>query len=196
MAKPSPATFVDLPFGEHLVRVEEPGHAPWGIAVTLGRPQERLDVPATQRLVYDAAAAAARARAKGASYALVGQLHLGDHIEIDLRLVDATSGAVRDSSAVALAAQAVSPDLVAAVLRLDEEASRQDLERRVSKGSQAGASFPMILPPAPPAKDEQSGSWLSRHWPLATAVGVAVAGALVFGILVANDWKSHPNATP
>ena len=58
---------------------------------------------------------------------MLGQLHLGDKVEIDLRLIDARTGELRDATAVAVATQADSPELVAAVLRLDEMAVRADI---------------------------------------------------------------------
>jgi hypothetical protein len=185
---PSPATVSSLPYGDHFVCVEEPGHAPWFAAVGVGQPTMTLDVPATALLVFDTATAASQALSKGASYALLGQLHLGDKIEIDLRLLDARTKELRDATAVAVAPKLESPDLIAAVLRLDEAASGALVTQRAGESGQAGAPFPMTAPPARQGTEAApSGSWLSQRWPLVTAVGLAVGTAIVLGILVAND---------
>jgi hypothetical protein len=192
--QPAPASTPPLPYGEHFVRVEEAGHVPWSTTVVVQQPNTLLDVPATQFLTYDAGFAAGLARARGAAFALLGQLHLGDKVEIDLRLVDARTGELRDATAVPVAPSAESPELVAAVLRLDELASRTDLTRRAeSNGGQPTA--PLMLatpPPRSPAESEPGsalppGSWLQQRWPLVTAIAVAAGTAIVLGIVVAKD---------
>jgi len=189
----SPATLFSLPFGEHFIRVEEPGHAPWATVITLAQPSAILDVPATPLLVYDGAKAADQARAKGASYALLGQLHLGDKIEIDVRLFDARTNQLCDASAVEVSPKLESPDLIAAVLRLDEVANRARVARRANESGQSGSRLPMTVPPERRAREDGaafSGGWLRRRWPLVTAIGVAAGTAVVLGILVANDKTS------
>jgi hypothetical protein len=195
-AQPSPAAFADLSPGEHFVRVEEPGHAPYAQTVTLGGASNSLEVPGGELLVYPAAVAAESARAHGAAFALVGQLHLAGKPEIDLRLVDTGTGAVRDTTAVPLAEGADSPDLIAAVLRLDELASKSDLARR-TVGADGHPRTPLSLAP-PPARAAPTGGpelatdapgWLRLHWPLATAVGTAIGTTLALGIVVAKDHR-------
>jgi hypothetical protein len=194
--QPSPASVAGLPTGEHFVLVEEPGHAPWSTTLDIGGAGNSIDVPATALLVYDAAAAISQARAKGAAFALVGQLHLAGTIEIDLRLLDARTGELRATTAVALAETPESPDLVAAVLRLDEMAAQADLARRAA-GEDGKARPPLSLAP-PPARATTEGGpqfgsdtsgWLHLHWPLAAAVGAAVGTALALGIVVAKDHR-------
>jgi hypothetical protein len=190
----SPASSPALPYGEHFVLVEEAGHAPWSTTVVVQQPLAVIDVPATQFLTFDAGVAAGLARARGAAFALIGQLHLGDKVEIDLRLIDARTGELRDATAVPVAPTAASPELVAAVLRLDELASRTDLTRRAEDGG-AQPNSPLMLatpPPRIPAEREpagaaQPGNWLQQRWPLVTAVAVAAGTALVLGIVVAKD---------
>jgi hypothetical protein len=185
---------ITLPYGEHFVRVEEAGHAPWSTTVAVQQPNLILDVPATQFLTYDAGGAAGLARARGAAFALLGQLHLGDKVEIDLRLIDARTGELRDATAVPVAPNADSAELVAAVLRLDELASRTDLTRR-AEGNGAQPNAPLMLaapPPRIPAENEPSssappGSWLQQRWPLVTAIAVAAGTAIILGIVVAKD---------
>jgi hypothetical protein len=192
--QPSPAKVPALPYGEHFVRVEEAGHAPWTCTVDLGHRSDSFDVPATSLLAYDGVSAASHAKTKGAAFALLGELRLGEKIEIDLRLFDARTGELRDSTAVALAEEAEPPDLVAAVLRLDEIANQDELARRAAdKNDKTNALLPLV-PPPPRATGEDgprfssdAKGWLSQHWPLATAVGVAVGTALVLGIVVAKD---------
>jgi len=190
--QPSPASVAGLPAGEHFVTVEEPGHAPWSTTLETGGPVASLDVPATALSTYDANSAAKRAQAKGAAFALVGQLHLADRIEIDLRLVDARTGEIRGSTAVSVADGLESPDLADAVLRLDEMAARDDLARRATASDGKGRVI-LAAPPVPasatdgPRFSNDTPGWLRLHWPLATAVGTAVGTAVALGILVARD---------
>lgn len=190
----SPASVAELPAGEHFVLVEEPGHAPWSTTLDIGGPEASIDVPATALIACDAATAANHARAKGAAYALVGQLHLTDKNEIDLRLFDVRTGELRASTAVPVVEGAESPDLVAAVLRLDEMASRADLPRRAAASDGNGrvilASPPSrAAPPDGPRFASDTPGWLRLHWPLATAVCAAVGTSLALGIYVAKDHR-------
>ena len=202
-AQASPATFPALRHGEHFVRVEEAGHVPWSTTIVLQGPSLAIDVPATQFLTYDATSAAELAKARGAAFALLGQLHLGDKVEIDLRLVDTRTGELRDATAVPVATNTDSPELVAAVLRLDEMAVRADLTRRATGGG-AQANAPLVFaapPPRIPGEGEPAGSpqpqsWLQQRWPLATAIAVAAGTALVLGIVVAHDDRTVQPARP
>lgn len=202
IAQPSPATFPSLRHGEHFVHVEEAGHVRWSTVVVLQGPSLTMDVPATQFLTYDAAMAAGLAKAHGATFALIGQLHLGDKVEIDLRLVDARTGELRDTTAVPLATNADSPELVAAVLRLDEMAVRADLTRRATGGAQASAPFVLAAPPpripgeSEPGNGPQPQTWLHQRWPLVTAIALAAGTALVLGIVVAHDDRTAQPARP
>ena len=190
----SPASIPALPYGEHFVRVEEAGHASWSTTVVVQEANVLIDVPATPFLVYDAGTAAAIATSRGATFALLGQLHLGDKVEIDVRLVDARTGETRDATAVPVSPSTESPELVAAVLRLDELASRTSLTQRAEAGG-TQPNAPLMLaapPPRSPGESEPGtapppGSWLQQRWPLVTAVAVAAGTALVLGIVVAKD---------
>ena len=192
---PSPATVPALTTGEHFVLVEESGHAPWSMTLDLGGAQNHIDVPATPLLAYEPAAAATRARHQGAAFALVGQLHLGGSIEIDLRLVDAKTGEVRASTAAPLAQGTESPDLAAAVLRLDELASQSDLARRTAgPDGRPGVPLSLAAPPGPPPEGgprlgTDAQGWLRLHWPVATAIAAAVGTSLALGIVVAKDSR-------
>jgi hypothetical protein len=155
--------------------------------------------------------AATRARAKGAAFALLGRLHpvrpqaaeepgQKESFQIDLRLVDARTGLLKDSTAVAVGAKSEPNDLAAAVLRLDEVASKADLAMRANLAPGAtGATFPVVPPPArshvpdgPSFAADRQG-WLRAHWPLLTALGTAVGTSIALGILVARDsTPAHP----
>jgi hypothetical protein len=190
--QPSSAT-ESVPYGEHLIRVTEPGHVPWSTTVTVAQPKALLDVPATELLSYDAKAAAEAARTRGAAFALVGQLHLGDKLEIDVRLVDARTGDLLDSTAVPVAEGTESPALNASVLRLDELADRTRLRRRTeatggtSKTPLELAAPPPRIPPPEMPNAAQPQNWFTQRWPLFTAVAVAAGTSLVLGIVVAKD---------
>lgn len=192
----SPASFANLPVGEHFVLVEEPGHLPWSKTLDLGGAANHIDVPATPLRALEPSTAASRARGKGAAFALLGGLHLETKIEIDLLLIDAETGEVRASTAVGVAGTPASPELDAAVLRLDEMATSADLARRTRRAdgrprvplSIAPPPAPAPRPPGPDIRQDTHG-WLRTHWPLATAVGAAVATSLVLGIVVAKDTR-------
>jgi hypothetical protein len=51
-------------------------------------------------------------------------------------------------------------------------------------------TLPPHKAPEKPAFRENPEGWASAHWPLLTAVGVAVGSALVLGIVVAADKDS------
>lgn len=138
--------------------------------------------------------AASRAKAKGASFALLGRIHPGDKPEIDLRLIDAQTGELKDSTAVDLSTDSSSANLIASVLRLDETAQRTNLTQRAERnGSRKDAPLSLV-PPPPAAEDKDSPKlssdaegWFWRHWPLLTAIGTAVGTALVLGMVVSKD---------
>jgi len=202
-ALPSPATVSFLPQGEHFVRVEEVGHAPWSTTVVLQGTVLAMDVPATQFLAFDTAAAVALAKSRGAAFALVGQLHLGDKVEIELRLVEARTGETRDATAVPVVAGVESPQLVAAVLRLDEMASRAELTQRAeTHGAKPNDPLMVAAPPSrptvesAPASVNRPGSWIAQRWPLVTAIAVAAGTAIVLGIVVAKDDRATMPARP
>ena len=190
--QPTPATQA-VPYGEHLIRVTEPGHSPWSTTVTVAQPKALLDVPAAELLSYDAKVAAEAARGRGAAFALVGQLHLGDKVEIDLRLVNAQTGELVDSTAVPVADGPQSNALNASVLRLDELADRTSLRRRAEAAGGAGnaplalAAPPPRIPPPEMPNAAQPQNWFTQRWPLFTAVAVAAGTSLVLGIVVAKD---------
>jgi hypothetical protein len=202
-AQAPPATFPSQRHGEHFVRVEEAGHVPWSTTVVLQGPSLAIDVPATQFLTCDATTAAGLAKARGAAFALLGQLHLGDKVEIDLKLVDVRTGELRDATAVPVATNADSPELAAAVLRLDEMAVRADITRRAEGGgAQANAPLVFAAPPSripgesQPETGLQPPSWLQQRWPLVTAIAAAAGTALVLGIVVAHDDRTVQPARP
>ena len=192
VAQTSPA-IQSVPYGEHLIRVTEPGHAPWATTVNVAQPKALLDVPATELLSYDAKAAADAARARGAAFALIGQLHLGDKIEIDLRMVDAQTGELMDATAVPVVDGPESNALNASVLRLDELADRTSVRRRAQAAGGAGnvplalAAPPPRIPPSEAQNAEKPQNWFTQRWPLFTAVALAAGTSLVLGIVVAKD---------
>jgi hypothetical protein len=147
--------------------------------------------------------AATLARAKGASFALLGRLHSADNDQIDLRLVDAYTGLLRDCTAVALAGDGTLSELETAVLRLDEIAGRTDLARRAETGQgKAEGTFPVAAPPPRthsndgPSLSQDAHGWMRQHWPLLTALTVAVGTAVVLGIVVAKDTTQAHYSMP
>jgi hypothetical protein len=187
---PYPAKATNLRMGDHLVRVEELGRAPFSALVPLNEPEVGLATPAMEVLRFPAPNAAKLAREANARFALLGQLRLGDAAEVDLWLIDAATGVLRTASA--LPWDGDEPAYFAAVLRLDEEATKAHLEKNGSNGvlSPLAMTLPPAKSPEKPAFHENPEGWAAAHWPLLTAVGVAVGSALVLGIVVATDKDS------
>jgi len=197
-AAPAPiaggVTFRDLPYGPHLVRVEEIGRMPWGAAITLGEPSMSLDVPDSPALVLEDATAAAHARRMGATFALVAQPKPGSGARMELRLVDIT-GILHDAVMVAAVGEVGQVD--AGVMRLDEEARR--IQRMGLAPAPAVAAAPAAPEPAPgppvlltppPAKArfaDDPAAWARDHWPLLTAATVLVTATIALSIAVAVD---------
>ena len=172
-------TFHDLVFGEHLIRVEQIGYAPWGTAVPFGQPSMEIDVPARAALKLDDATATAHGRRMGARFALVASPNGGPGATVEISLVDTRSGTRRDAALVATTGEAGQID--AAVMRLDEEARRVVLEEQTSAGGAApppvasdpGVSSlgpPLLLTPAPTKMTfrDDPAAWARDHWPLLT----------------------------
>ena len=188
------ATFKDLVYGEHFLRVEEVGRAPWGTVITLAAPQQDVEVPARAELVLDDAVAGAHARRMGAKFALVAEVKLGaPELALELRLVD-ISGIRHDSVVISLAgAERGVAD--AAVMRMDEQARRIDhmgLAPSLNAGDPGVApadATPALLSttPARATLNDDPAAWARDHWPLLTAVGVVVGAAVVLGLSVAAD---------
>jgi hypothetical protein len=192
-------TFHDLTFGEHLIRVEQIGYAPWGAAVPFGQPSLEIDVPARAALTLDNATATAHGRRMGARFALVASPSGGPGATIEISLVDTWNGARRDAALVATTGEAGQID--AAVMRLDEEARRIVLEEQTAAGgttplppvaSDVGASSlgpPLLLTPASTKVSfrDDPAAWARDHWPLLTAIGVVAATALILSATVSSD---------
>jgi hypothetical protein len=204
-------TLRDLVFGEHLVRVEELGFAPWGTAVPFGQASLEIDIPARPPLALDDATAAAHARRMGARFALVAQPRGGLGTTVEVRLVDVATAAPRDAALVSATGEAGQVD--AAVMRLDEEARRVAMEAETAArgapgqapggGSPTGstetsaataAGQPALGPPLliapPPAKarfGDDPAAWARDHWPLLTAIGVVALTSIVLGAAVSAD---------
>jgi hypothetical protein len=192
-------TFRDLVFGEHLVRVEELGHAPWGALVPFGEPTLEIDIPARAPLGLDDATAAAHARRMGARFALVAQPKGGPGTPIEVRLVDAGSATLRDAAQISASPE--SGQLDAAVMRLDEEARRIALEQQSAAnlpGTPPAAPLaavpsplgPPLLLTQPAAKarfSDDPPAWARDHWPLLAAIGVVALTAIVLGATVSGD---------
>ena len=186
-------SFRDLVHGEHLVRVEEVGRAPWATVVKMDQPNAELVVPARAALGLDDATAAAHARRMGAKFALVLEPKGGPAAPVALRLVDAT-GVRRDAAIIPSAREAGMID--AAVMRLDEQARR--IELVASQGPAPAAAPPAAPEPAlgpplliAPARTratfkEDPAAWARDHWPLLTAVGVIALSSIVLAAAASN----------
>jgi hypothetical protein len=198
---PGPATFVGLTKGEHLIHVDEPGWAAWGVTISMEGPGLDISVPARRALTLEDAAAAARARRMGMKFALVAEPRPGQDrgLSLSLRLIDA-AGRRQDAAIEMLAGDGGALD--AAVMRLDEQARR--LDRGGAAPMAGSATFPppeaqtvlsppVLLVPAPPRPrfGENPGGWARDHWPLLTAVGTMVGTAIVLSVSLSNNRALH-----
>ena len=86
---PGPATFVGLPFGDHVIHVDEAGWASWGAAIALAEPSVEVTLPARRALTLDDATAAAHARRMNMKFALVAEPRPGQDggLLVSLRLI-------------------------------------------------------------------------------------------------------------
>src|SRR4029079_3951315 len=129
----------DLVAGEHLIRVEEVGHAGWGAVVAFNPPAQEVTIPPRPVLGLDGATAAAHARRMGARFALVLEPKGGPHAPGGLRLIDANGQGTdarlvpgwrlmepsgRARAAVLVTAGAEAGMIDSAVMRLDETARK------------------------------------------------------------------------
>jgi hypothetical protein len=188
--QPAPASATNLPYGEHFVRVEEIGYQPWSAVVTLAMSTLEIDAPTTAPLVPDDREAARHAQRQGSAFALLSAMKMGPPLALELHLIDAASGQVRDATVVPMEGEAGALD--AAVMRLDAEARRialgvQPDAVKLPSGDLTVATVPADRASQGPALREDPGVWARHHWPLLTAIGVTVGAALVLGILVGND---------
>ena len=192
-------TFKDLVFGEHLLRVEQIGFAPWGTAIPFGQPEMEIDVPARAPLALNATTAAAHARRMGARFALVATPKGGPGAPVELSLIDSATAIPRDASMVATARERGQMD--AAVMRLDEEARRLTLEQQqngsagpvpvapVAAADGAAMGPPLLLTPAGQKAHfrDDPAAWARDRWPLLTAVGVFALTVVALSAVVASD---------
>jgi hypothetical protein len=191
-------TFRDLVQGEHLLRVEQTGFAPWGTAIPFGQPAMEIEVPARPPLLLDAATAAAHARRMGARFALVATPKGGPGAPVELTLIDSGTAAPRDAALVSAGGE--KGQLDAAVMRLDEEARRLVLDQQAAAGGAplppvtagdgaAALGPPLLLAPAPSKARfrDDPAAWARDRWPLLTAVGVFALTTIVLGAVVAGD---------
>jgi hypothetical protein len=188
-------TVRDLPFGEHLLAVEELGRERWGTHVTLGAATVEQVIPPRAALGLDDAVAAAHARRMGARFALVAERKPGPGARLELRLID-LAGKKRDGALISTTGDERGT-IDASVMRLDEEA-RRIVQMELAAGTivaqptptppPAGQPAPVLL--APPRHkatfQEDPAAWARDRWPLLTAVGVVVGAAVVLSIAAAN----------
>jgi hypothetical protein len=203
-AMPAPVaggfTMHDLPYGDHLVRVEEIGRATWGTTVAFGAPTLEVEIPERTAFTLDDATAGSHALRMGAKFALVAEPKLGPGSRLELRLVD-SMGLRHDAATVLAGAELGTVD--AAVMRLDEEARR--IERLgIAPTSPTAAGTPpapeaptmtavnappgLLAQPRPKARfGDDPAAWARDHWPLLTAAGVVLTSAFILALTVASD---------
>jgi len=185
----------DLHYGDHFIRVEDPGRRPWTTVVPLGMALLEIDVPEMQALTVADGEAAAHALRQGAAFALLAELWPGRPARLELRLIDARTGQRRDATVLPFPGE---PDaIVAAVMRFDElgRKARFGEENSVPAEPRGIGDFAVAPVPAATVSDkprfaDDPGGWARARWPLLSAIGVAVAATIVLGVMVAhNDGK-------
>jgi hypothetical protein len=155
----APAQLAALPYGQHLVRVEDPAHAPWAGVVHLATPAQRLEPPLRRLVPPDDLAVAAAARERGSTHALLAIVTRGDGAgRVEVRLVDHSGRRPFVESARADEAAAALGRAVGAIRPPATQVARPEVP---------------LPPPTPPTP------WYRRAWVW------AVVGAVVVGVSVA-----------
>jgi hypothetical protein len=185
----SPAS--NLIYGDHFIRVEDPGRQRWAAVVPLALPVLEIDVPAPPALTLADADAAAHARRQGAVFALVAELGPGLPARLEVRLIEAQTGVRRDATTLAFPGEGTAVD--AAVARLEQRARQARFGQEQGAPAEPGriqdiAVAPVpAAPPAGPRIGHDPAGWARQNWPAVTAVGVALAAVLVLGVLTARS---------
>jgi hypothetical protein len=190
--KPGLLPVGELVYGNHFVRMDDPGRRPWSAVVPLGAPAVEIQAPGSSPpLSLDDKVVARHARRQGAAYALLAEPRPGRPAMVELRLIEVASANRRDASSVPVADAGA---LETAVMRLAEVARQARFTDPTGPRDTPPAlgDLPIArVPVAPPIEgdprfaDDPQG-WARRRWPLLTAVGVAVGGAVMLGVLAAS----------
>lgn len=191
-AAPLPVEVADLPHGRHFLRVSAPGRLPWSALLPLSARELPIAAPALAHARLPDALAAQHARRMAAAFALVVEMKAGLPARLEVRLIDAHTGEVAES--FQLPARGDPGALDAAVMRAEERARRIELERRhettpLLPGAAiavAPAETRTPLRQGPDLRADPRG-FAATHWPLITAIGVAVATAVILGVVVSLD---------
>jgi hypothetical protein len=188
-------TVRDLPFGEHLLAVDELGRARWGTHLTVGAATVEQVIPQRAALGLDDAVAADHARRMGARFALVAERKPGPGARLELRLID-LAGKKRDGALLSTTGDERGT-IDASVMRLDEQA-RKIVQLELAEGTVVPQPAPTPPAPGQPAPvllapprhkatfQEDPAAWARDRWPLWTAVGVLIGSAVVLSIAAAN----------
>ena len=191
--KPGLLPIPDLVHGEHFIRVEDPGRMPWSAVVPLVEPMVEIAVPADRPpLSIDDKLVARHARRQGAAYALLAEPRPGRPAMVELRLIEVASANRRDASTVPGSDAGA---LETAVMRLAEVARQARFTDPSGPRNPPPAlgDIPVAIvpvaptPPGEPRFADDPQGWARKRWPLLTAVGVAVGGAVMLGILTASN---------
>jgi DNA-directed RNA polymerase subunit K/omega len=160
----APAQVPALPYGQHLVRVEHPGHATWVGVVHMAATAQRLEPPLRRLQPPDDLAVAAAARDRGASHALLAVVtgHDGG-ARLEVRLVD--QAGQRPFAERTRAADAATA-----------------LARAVATVREPG---PAVTGPAvPPARPRPPTPWYQRAWVWAVVGAVVVSASVAIPLAV------------
>jgi hypothetical protein len=181
-------TLHDVPYGEHVVAVEELGRAPWGTQVTVSAPMLEVTIPDRAALSLDNAIAADHARRMGTRFALVAERKPGPGARLELRLVN-LAGIKVDGALISTTGDEHGT-VDASVMRLDEEA-RRIVQLELGPGGVSTTAPPAEAPPGTPAPillapprgratfHDDPAAWVRDRWPLFTAIGVLVGSAVL-----------------
>lgn len=197
--KACPATFENLRFGDHILRVEETSHSPWGIPVTVTTAKVDVDVPARPVLTLSDGEAASYARKMAKPFALVADPEIRQsQIFLGLRLVDA-QGHRLDASTVPLDRAVANGALDAALLQLDNDARSLSgsapspvgvapLSAPPSAPATPSTPAPVLVNQAPqPTFQQDPLIWARDHWPVVAAIGAFVVVGVILTVAVSHD---------
>ena len=164
--------FRDVVHGEHLIRVEELGHAAWGAVVPFGQPAQDIAIPPRAPLGLDDATAAAHARRMGARFALVAGAE-GRRARAHRVAPDRHRPAQERDAVLLVAAGSETGMLDSGVMRLDETARRlaqADAQAGTPGAGRGRHRAPTSLPPVLLARPADEGEASARIRPPGRAI--------------------------
>jgi len=168
----APGVFPGVPYGEHHLRVEEPGRVPWATVVAVADARTELDVPERAVLNLADGVAAAHGQRAGARFVMTAYPHHGEPV-LDLRLIEVKTGLKIDGAIVLLGPEGALESAMATLQQVARERVAPSPPRIVEAAM-----------PAPPARPQRTFTWVT--W-VALGVAAVLGGALALQLSSGRD---------